>query len=84
MKDNTDKIIKEIYRYCDSRSVLVIDGKGKVRRIFCPFKVRCIMDIDIYDKGDILIVTAVKLARNLLLVYIIDGKGYFYYSFVII
>ena len=79
-----DKIIKQIYKYVDSGSILVIDNEGHIKRIYCPFKVKCIMDIDMYEEGDILIVTAVKLARNLLLVYIIGGRGYFYYSFVII
>ena len=83
MSDEIDKIIKQIYKYCDSRSILVIDGEGEIKRIYCPFAVMCVVDVDVYQKGEYVIVTAVKIARNLLLVYIINNKGYYYYFFKI-
>ena len=79
--DDIDKIIKEIYKYCDTDSILVIDGEGQIRRIYCPFAVICIIDVDKIIKGDHAIVTAVKIARNLLLVYVIDQKNYYYFYF---
>ena len=31
------KIIKEIYKFCDDDSILVIDERGEIRRIYCHF-----------------------------------------------
>jgi hypothetical protein len=59
----------------------VIDSEGKIRRIYCPFAVMCVIDVDVYKKGEYVVVTAVKIAKNLLLVYIINDKGYYYYFF---
>ena len=78
---NIDKIIKQIYKYCDSDSILVIDEQGQIRRIYCPFVVMCIIDVDVYNQGDYAVVTAVKISKNLLLVYVIDQKNYYYYFF---
>ena len=78
-----EKIVREIYKYCDSDSILIIDEEGKIRRIYCPFAVMCIIDVDVYKKGEYVIVTAVKIAKNLLLVYVIDQKNYYYYFFKI-
>ena len=78
-----DKIIKQIYKYCDSDSILVIDEQGQIRRIYCPFAVLCIVDVDVYKKGEYVIVRAVKIAKNLLLVYVIGQKNYYYYFFKI-
>jgi hypothetical protein len=32
--------------YYDSFSVAVINSKGQIRRVYCPFIVKCISDID--------------------------------------
>lgn len=76
-----DKIIKQIYKYVDDRSILVIDGEGKVRRIYCPFSVICLIDIDEFKEGESVVVTAVRISKNLLLVFIINNKGYYSFYF---
>jgi hypothetical protein len=79
-----DKIIKQIYKYVDSRSILVIDGEGKIKRIFVPFPVRCRVDLDEFKEGEVVLVTSVGISRNLLLIFVINNKGYYYYFFTII
>ena len=76
-----DKIIKEIYKFCDDDSILVIDERGEIRRIYCPFAAMCIIDVDVYTKGEYVVVSKVRIATNLLLVFIINNKGYYYYFF---
>lgn len=78
-----ERIVREIYKYCDSDSILVIDEQGQIRRIYCPFAVMCIVDVDMYKQGEYVVVTAVKIAKNLLLVYVINQKNYYYYFFKI-
>ena len=78
-----ERIIKEIYQYCDDHSILIIDSEGQIRRIYCPFAVMCIIDVDVYKRGEYVVVTAVKIAKNLLLVYVIGQKNYYYYFFKI-
>ena len=83
MSDDIDDIVREIYKFCDDHSILFIDSQGEIRRMYCPFAVMCIIDVDIYQKGEYVLVTAVKIAKNLLLVYVIDQKNYMYYFFII-
>jgi len=78
------KIIEEIFKYVSSDSVLIIDGKGQLRRLYCPFKVIVIRDVHLLKAGDIKAVIAVKIAPNLVDVYIIESKAYYYYNFRII
>lgn len=81
---NNNDYLREISKSTNTNSVLIIDGKYKLKRIFCPFWVKCIKAIDEFKEEDILKVTAVKISRSLRMVYIIGGKGYFHSSFVIL
>jgi hypothetical protein len=78
------RTLKEINRYCSPHSLLIIDRKGVLRRLYCPFKVRAIADVYVYKEGDTLDVIAVKVSEELLLLYIIRHKAYPYYNFRII
>ena len=68
----------------DSKSILVIDSRGKLRRIFCPFPVISLVRIYRFEKGQMLTVEAVKVTTELQDVFIIDGKAYLIQYFGII
>ncbi len=78
-----DELIREINRYCSPYSILIITPTRLIR-IYTPFKVEVISSSLELSIGDIVIVTKVLISENLYLVYIIDGKGYYYYHFTII
>jgi len=83
MADNK-RIIDEINRYCLPNSMLIIDHKGILRRLYCPFKVKVIRHIHYLRMNDIVDVLAVKISSDLLLLYVIHQLAYPYYYFVII
>lgn len=78
------KEIDEINKYCSPESMLVVTFKGELIRLYCPFDVVVINSVDIYSVGDKAKVTEVKMDNDLILVYIIKGKGFYYYNFMIL
>jgi len=42
MNRKNKKIIEEIFKYVGSDSILVIDEKGQLKRLYCPFMVKVI------------------------------------------
>ena len=76
--------IKEIFKYAKANSVLIISAEGHLERLWCPFKVLVIVDVHPLKKGQEKAVIAVKVAENLIDVYIIDKKAIYHYNFKII
>ena len=73
--------IQEVYRLCGSDSVLVICHNGQLERISCPFDVIPIRDVGELQEGFKYAVSQVKLAPNLIDVYIIKDKAYYHFNF---
>jgi hypothetical protein len=65
------------------RSFLVIGNSG-LHRIFCPFKVICVIEIDVIKVGDVLIVQKVTSYTGYKIVYIINSKAFSYHYFNVI
>lgn len=76
--------IREIFKYCRSDSILILDQNGQLSRLVCPFMVIVIVDVPPLIKGQEKAVIAVKLAENLIDVYIIEEKAFYHYNFKII
>jgi hypothetical protein len=76
--------LHEFAKMVDSKSILVIDSRGKLRRIFCPFPVISLVCIYRFEKGQMLTVEAVKVTTQLQDVFIIEGKAYLIQYFGII
>ena len=77
------KYIQEIFKYCTTESILIIDQKGCLTRLRCPFKIIAIVDVQPLKKGQERAVIAVKVAENLIDVYIIEEKAFYHYNFKI-
>lgn len=77
-----DKSNKEvIVKYCDPKSILVINGSGMLRQLFVPFRV-----VANYIPGktkQVFIVDEVQSTKEDKLVYVINGKLYYHSQFVI-
>jgi hypothetical protein len=78
------KYLHEFARMVDSQSILVVDSRGKLRRIFCPFPVVSLTEAFNFEKGQLLSVEAVKVTTGLQDVFIIGGKAYLIQYFGII
>ncbi len=78
------KYLHEFARYIDSKSILVINQKGQLKRIFCPFPVVVLYRVYKFEKDQVLIVQAVKVTIDLEDIFIIDRKAYLIQYFGII
>ena len=79
-----EEILKELLKWVSSDSLLVIDKKGALRRIYCPFKAICLVRFPDIDEGDQVSVDAVKLTVEIKEVFIIKGIAYYILYFKII
>jgi hypothetical protein len=75
------KYIEEVFRYCQFDSILVINTKGHLERLQCPFEVLVIQDVGQLHKGLKCLVNAVKINITLIDVYIIGDKAYYFFIF---
>jgi hypothetical protein len=73
--------IEEIFKYCKTDSILVINKTGQLQRLQCPFEVVVISDVGELQKGHICLVNAVKIDLSLIDVNIIKNKDYCFFNF---
>ena len=78
-----EKYLEELLNWISSDNLLVIDRGGRLRRIYCPFKVICLVNFPDITKGEKVSVDAVKLTVEIKEVYIIRGTAYYIAYFVI-
>jgi len=78
------KYIKEIFKHCSIDSILIINRIGCLERLYCPFYVRVIVDVHPLEKGSVKAVKAVKMSIELIDVYIIESKAYYFFNFRIL
>jgi len=63
-------------QFCDPHSILVINVSGKLRRLFCPFRVKCVKQVMNIPKGSWVIVEEVAMTPKDELIFIISGRPY--------
>lgn len=67
--------------YYDSFSVAVINTKGQIRRVYCPFIVKCTKTVDDIQENSTVYVDQVFKDPDDLLTYLIGGNIYPYSNF---
>jgi len=55
--------------YVDYRSILIVNPTGKIRQLFCPFRVQVLYDTSILKQKSWVMVDEVKQHREHLLLY---------------
>ncbi len=75
--------ILELFKIVSTNSILVVNYKGKVKRLYCPFMVICKVDVPPLQKGNEYAVDAVKMTLKLEEVFIIKGRAYYFWYFEI-
>jgi len=78
------KYIEEVFKYCRTDSILVINKDGHLQRLQCPFEVLVITDVGELFKGLVCLVNAVKMDLTLIDVYIIRNRAYYFFNFRVI
>jgi hypothetical protein len=67
--------------YYDSFSIVVINPSGKMRRVFCPFLIKCITTIEDIQENSSVYVDQVFKDPDDLITYLIGGTLYPYSNF---
>ena len=80
----TKKDLAELLKYSSPKELWVITWNDILKRIFCPFKVRVLQDVGLLKRGQIVLVSEVKITLELKTVYVIDKEAYYYYHFEIL
>ena len=79
-----EKFLQELLKWVNSDSILVINKKGLLRRIYCPFKAICLVDFPDIKQGEKVNVDAVKLTVEIKEVFVIRGVAYYIIYFKIL
>lgn len=74
---------KYIVKYCDHNSILLINPVGILKKVYCPFRVRCINPVGDFTPDMWLWVEEVA-EGNGALIYTILGRSYPHHQFVIL
>lgn len=83
MNEKNREYILELFKIVSTNSILVVNYKGKVKRLYCPFLVICKVNVPPLQKGNQYAVDAVKMTLKLEEVFIIEGRAYYFWYFTI-
>lgn len=72
---------KVYLQYCDPNSVLMVNSKGRMRKLYTPFMVLCIKDSGTLHANTKAYVQEVRSTPKDELVYIIAGTAYYHSCF---
>lgn len=75
---------EELNKLVSPESILIINSKGILMRLKCPFRVMYIWMDSVLIAGEVYQVHAVALCEDNIMVYIVKGKPYYYYRFYIL
>ena len=84
MPMSKEEYIQELLKWVSSDNLLVIDEKGLLRRIYCPFKAICLVTFPEIKQWEKVSVDAVKLTVEVKEVFIIKGIAYYIIYFKIL
>jgi hypothetical protein len=83
MSEEARNYIVELFKIVGTDSILVVTSRGKLVRLYCPFKVICKVNVPPLRNNGEYDVEAVKMTLKLEEVFIIDGNAYFVWYFII-
>jgi len=76
--------IRELFKVVSIDSILVVNRKGRLRRIYCPFRVIVVVPVGKLEEGMIVLVEAIKMTEDLRNVFVVEGKAYYLVHFQIL
>ena len=77
------KYIKELFELVDTHSILIINKDNQLVRLNVPFTVLVVREVPGLRKGDLGSVTAIKMDLKLIDIYVVKGRPYYYYNFIL-
>lgn len=68
----------------DPFSLLVVNSKGELKRIYCPFLARCMIPINNLLQNEAYVIDMVKTDLSEEIIFIIQGRQYLHSCFNIL
>ena len=78
------KLLAELLKYSSPKELYIVTWNNLLKLLFCPFKARLKHDIGELREGQIVWVDEVKITMELVTVFVILQRPYYYYHFDII
>jgi hypothetical protein len=82
--DYSKDYIRELMKWVDPYSILIINSNCQLVRLYCPFSVVVKIPVGNLQIDDVVTVEAVKITLELKDVYIINGKAFYVIHFRIL
>ena len=79
-----EKQLAEILRYSSPNELYIVTWNNLLKLLITPFMVFVINDVGTLKKGELVLVSEVRITMDLKTVYIIKGRAYYYYHFEIL
>ncbi|MAM29598.1 MAG: hypothetical protein CMC13_11305 [Flavobacteriaceae bacterium] len=76
--------LADLLKYSNPKHLYIIDYNNVLVLIICPFNAQVLQDIGKLRAKEIVEVEMVKITLDLITVFIIEGKAYYYYHFEIL
>jgi len=80
----TENELAEFLKYSNSKELYIVNIDNKLVCLKCPFMVVVLSDIDFLIKKEIVVVEQIKVTEDLITVYVIMDRNFFYYYFDIV
>ncbi|GIZ07905.1 hypothetical protein [Flavobacterium sp. UMI-01] len=80
----TDHELAEILKYSSPKEIYVFTWNNQLIQLKCPFRVLVLNNVGWLLKGQIVLVTEIKVTSEIKTVYIIEMNAYYYYHFEIL
>ena len=75
--------IRELFEVVSTTDILIIDKDNQLVRLNVPFTVLVVHEVPGLHKGDLGSVTAIRMDLKLIDIYIVNGRPYYYFNFIL-
>ena len=78
------KYIRELFEVVSNQDILIVNKNNSLRRLNVPFTVLVVREVPGLRLGDLGSVTAIKMDVRLIDIYVVNGRPYYCYNFVLL
>ena len=73
-----------LLKYCSPKVIYVVNRDKRLEKKICPFPVKALKPIGEIQLNEVVNVDYIKITPNLITVFIINSKAYYFYHFEIL
>jgi hypothetical protein len=76
--------LAELLKHSNPKEIYVVTWNNRLLRLKCPFSVEVTTNVGLLMKGEIVLVTEIRVTREVKTVFIIEMNAYYYHHFDIL